>query len=307
MHCRVCGREFDPNEFQVVVPGLGEGFHSVECAQAASALGLPPVVTPPVPAVVGPLVPAAAAGAAVAGTAAAGAPAAAAASSAPAVVGANLALLAAGTAATIYLWLRVFGADATSVVLPTEGAAPAFERSSVPAAIDVGSAAGPRPQPESNVRGAGSPPATEPDAPTAVAPPGGSGDEGDGPVLVATPPSPEPRQGGSGPSVRPDRPSAPPSTGKPEPPPHEPPQPRKPDKPAKPGDRGPGKGGGGGHGNPQPPAKPEKPPKPSKPDKPAKPAKPDKPHNPGKGPREKDHTVPHGKGKGEKKGHGKHH
>ena len=47
MRCRVCGREFDPRGFQVVVPGLGMGFDQVDCALEASAGGVPLVASPP--------------------------------------------------------------------------------------------------------------------------------------------------------------------------------------------------------------------------------------------------------------------
>ncbi|MGH3022475.1 MAG: hypothetical protein ACRDNI_02360, partial [Gaiellaceae bacterium] len=153
MNCPVCGREFSPDGFQIVVPGLGRGFDRVECAIEASVLGLPPAAPPPAPAVVGALAPAAAAAAA---------PAALGASSAPALVGANLALLAAGTAATIYLWLRVFGADATSVMVPADSAAPPFERSTVAASIDLAPAATRKPAPE---RTSARPPAAQPATP----------------------------------------------------------------------------------------------------------------------------------------------
>lgn len=93
-----------------MVPGLGEGFDRVECALEASAMGLP-AATPPA------ALPLAVAAVGLAAVAAAGAPAAAAATGAgpagaPLLLGTNLALLAAGTAATIYLWLRVFSGDA---------------------------------------------------------------------------------------------------------------------------------------------------------------------------------------------------
>src|SRR5919108_4192429 len=180
MRCRVCGREFSPSGFQVVVPGLGQGFDRVDCALEASALGLPAIAPPAATGAI-------AAPVAVAAGAAAGAPAAAAAATgevgrAPLLVGANLALLAAGTAATVYLWLRVFGADPTSLVLPAESAAPPFERSTVPAAIDLTPAAAPRPQPEGSVRGGGSRPATEPATastlPAPVSPAPGADDGG---------------------------------------------------------------------------------------------------------------------------------
>jgi hypothetical protein len=45
VNCRVCGRQFDPTGFQILVPGLKLGFDRVECALEASALGVPPVRT----------------------------------------------------------------------------------------------------------------------------------------------------------------------------------------------------------------------------------------------------------------------
>lgn len=294
MRCRVCGREFSPSGFQVVVPGLGQGFDRVECALEASALGLPAIAPPAATgAIVAPV--------AVAAGAATGAPPAVAAASgeagrAPLLVGANLALLAAGTAATVYLWLRVFGADPTSLVLPADSAAPPFERSTIPAAIDLTPAATPRPRPEGSVRSGGSrsatEPATAPPAPAPVSPAPGAGDDDGGPVLVANPPPATPKPPGSGPGLQPSPLPPPPA------PPEEPERPRgspRPDKPGKPDDRAPGgggSGGGGGHGAPQGPGGS------MEPDKPAKPQK------PGHG---KKHENPHGKGNGKKTGHGKHH
>lgn len=133
VECRVCGREFDPGRFQVVVPGLGQGFDRVECAEQARTLLGPAAALPPLTAVVHPSP--AAAPAALA--AAAPLVAAAADGRRPLLVGANLALLAAGTAATVFLWFRVFGADPAAFELSDPGlaAAPAFERSTIPAQI----------------------------------------------------------------------------------------------------------------------------------------------------------------------------
>ena len=47
MRCRICGREFDPRGFQVVVPGLGMGFDRVDCALEASAADIPLIESPP--------------------------------------------------------------------------------------------------------------------------------------------------------------------------------------------------------------------------------------------------------------------
>ena len=155
MDCRVCGRQFDPQGFQVMVPGLPHGFDRVDCALEAHALGVPPAPTvEPAAAVVMRALP----------TPLAAVPAFAA---GPVMVraqndrpqflvGANLALLAAGTAATIYLWLRVFGADAGPISFPAANASDAFARSTVAAAIDLSPAPEARPQPESTVRGGGS-------------------------------------------------------------------------------------------------------------------------------------------------------
>jgi hypothetical protein len=135
MNCRVCGRQFDPLGYQVMVPGQPHGFDRVECALEASAHGLPearvaepaPTVVRPLPAAA-PLVPALASGPA---------PAVRADSVRPQVIaGTNLALLAVGTLATIYLWLRVFGADAGPFSF-AGSAFDAFGRSSVAAAIDL--------------------------------------------------------------------------------------------------------------------------------------------------------------------------
>ena len=125
--CRVCGRDFDPLRFQVVVPGLGRGFDRVECAVQARALAGPAAAPAPLGAVVQPFPPPAAT------TAAAG--------RRPALVGANLALLAAGTAATAFLWARAFDAGPTGFELSGVGGVPAYERATVPAEIPPRAAA----------------------------------------------------------------------------------------------------------------------------------------------------------------------
>jgi hypothetical protein len=154
IRCRVCGREFDPGRFQVVVPGLGQGFDRVECAEEARTL-LGPEAAPPA-AVVHPF-PAAAPAALASAT-----PLAAAAADArrPLLVAANLALLAAGTAATVFLWFRVFGADPAAFELSDPGlaAAPAFERSTIPAQISSGTPSRLRSKPASEARRAASTP-----------------------------------------------------------------------------------------------------------------------------------------------------
>ena len=128
--CRVCGRAFDPSGFQVVVPGLGEGFDRIECAEIALARGVPSAPPIPLPADVEPS-PAPA-------LVAAAAPVAAALDRRPFLLGANVALLAAGTAVTVYLWLRVFAADPSSSLSLPANATPAQGRATVPSQIDGG-------------------------------------------------------------------------------------------------------------------------------------------------------------------------
>ncbi|HXV58020.1 MAG TPA: hypothetical protein VD704_09140, partial [Gaiellaceae bacterium] len=216
MLCRVCGREFDPHGFQVVIPGLGQGFDRVECALEASALGLPPTATAaPLATVLRPLPAGPPVGAApVLATATAG-------ERPPFLVSANLALLAAGTAVTIYLWLRVFGADVTPFSLPLGSAAKPFAQESVAAAIDLTPASAVRPQPESDVAGGGSRPAT-PEPPPAAPAPDEPADGGGG-TLVSNPkpkPKPKPESPGSGTTARKVQPlpAPPPPAPAPEPP-----------------------------------------------------------------------------------------
>jgi hypothetical protein len=207
MRCRICGREFDPRGFQVVVPGLGLGFDRVDCLLEANATGVPLVESPPPlpimarrPALALPAV-------ATAGVAAL--PAAAAASTRPPVlVGANLALLAAGTAATIYLWMRVFSPDAALQPVPAEHAAAAFARSSISAEIVVPTEPTARPQPETVAFGGedGAPGSAGSDA-VAVSNPARTTTS-----TAASPsqPKPDPTKGGGsgGPVVRPSPPPA---------------------------------------------------------------------------------------------------
>ena len=158
MDCRICGRQFDPLGFQVMVPGLPLGFDRVDCALEASALDPPsPRAVEPVPAAVRALpttvaiVPALAGGPGLA-------PMARAESVRPQLfAGANLALLAAGTVLTIYLWLRVFGADAGPFAFPAANASEAFGRTAVAAAIDLTPEQQIRPEPENTIRGAATP------------------------------------------------------------------------------------------------------------------------------------------------------
>ena len=253
MDCRVCGRQFDPQGFQVMVPGLPYGFDRVDCALEAHALGLPPprsAEPAPAPAVMRALPTPLAAVPALAGMPAGMMRAE---SVRPQFwTGANLALLAAATAATIYLWLRVFGADVGPISFPAPNASDAFARSTVAAAIDLSPAPEARPQPESAVRGAGSQPATSPPT-TAIS-------AGDGGTLVSNPAPAEPgssNRSSGGPVVRP---SAPPPAPAPAPPP-EPgptrsaPVPTYPVPPAPPTDRVPGPTLPGGS-NPEQPALP---------------------------------------------------
>jgi hypothetical protein len=123
------------------------------------------------------------------------------------LAGANLALLAAGTAATIYLWLRVFGAD-LAPIFPVDSASPAFERGTVAAAIDLTPPAPPesRPLPESEVGGGGSQPLVVSATPVSVTrdsdrsrpasrrsnEPNGRGQRNGGPVVRPSAPPPPP-------------------------------------------------------------------------------------------------------------------
>ena len=128
--CQVCGRRFDPLGFQVVVPELGRGFDRIECAQSARTLAGPGsrLAATPLAAIVEPL-PAALMPAAV-GSAPAlrllGAPAA------------TLGLLAAGTAAAVFLWLGELGADPRSYTLGRLSAPPAFGHQTIQAHVEAG-------------------------------------------------------------------------------------------------------------------------------------------------------------------------
>jgi hypothetical protein len=216
----VCGREFDPRGFQVVVPGLGMGFDRVDCALEASAAGVPLVATPPpLPIATRPAAPARSAVAMAGGTPA---PAAAAAIAPPSLLlGANLALLAAGAAATVYLWLRVFSPDAAVERAPVEHAVAAFARSTVSAEVDLTTEPATPPQPEAVAFGGG---------PVAKSPAVGESKT----VAVSNPrrvttrtasaptkakPAPSKGGGSGGPVVRPTPPPAPPPPPEPPPPP----------------------------------------------------------------------------------------
>jgi hypothetical protein len=202
MDCRVCGRQFDPQGFQVMVPGLKHGFDRVDCALEALAVGLPPQrPAEPAPAVMRalptPLVP-------VPALAAGPAPARAAGGRPHLLAGVNLALLGAATAATIYLWLRVFGADPGPVSFPADNASDAFGKTTVTAVTDL-TPAPVLPRPESAVPGSG----REPGTVTPVT----TGDDG-GPTLVSNPApaKPRPARPSGGPVARPAPPApAPPA------------------------------------------------------------------------------------------------
>ena len=126
--CQVCGRSFDPLGFQVVVPELGRGFDRIECAQSARTLAGPGsrLAATPLVAIVKP-VPAALMPAAV-GSARAlrplGTPAA------------TLGLLAAGTAAAVFLWLNALGTDPSSFTLGRLSAPPAFGHQTIQAHVE---------------------------------------------------------------------------------------------------------------------------------------------------------------------------
>jgi hypothetical protein len=213
MNCRICGRQFDPQGFQVMVPGIPHGFDRVDCALEALAVGVPPERPPePVPETA----PALPAPLASVPALAVGLPPVRVEAERPSLfAGLNLALLAAATGATIYLWLRVFGADTGPISLPSAATSPAFGKTAVAAAIDLTPAPEVRPQAESAVRGGGSQPATTVPAPaTAV------GDAGA--TLVSNRTSGKKqsgdREGGSRSAARP-APPAPAPTPEPAPPP----------------------------------------------------------------------------------------
>ena len=234
MDCRVCGRQFDPMGFQVMVPGLQHGFDRVDCALEASALEPPatlsvepaPAVVPALPPSIAPL-PALAVGPLSTARAEAARP--------HLLGGANLALLAAGTAATIYLWLRVFGADAGPFSSLAERASQAFGRTTVAAAIDLTPPRELGPESENTVRGAEVSPAVALSTATA------SGDSDRTPVSNREPrKKPREREPGGGPVARP-APDPPPSEPPSEPgPTRSAPTPTSPVPPAPPEDRVPG-------------------------------------------------------------------
>jgi hypothetical protein len=114
-NCEVCGRRFDPLEFQIVVPELSRGFDSIECANRARSQALPGsrIRAMPLVALVEPIAARAPGG----GPGLLGRPLATSA--------ATLGLLAAGTAAAALLWLRVVSPDPTGFPLTNSAAPPA--------------------------------------------------------------------------------------------------------------------------------------------------------------------------------------
>lgn len=113
--CQVCGRRFDPLRFQVVVPELARGFDRLECARSARSAAGPGarIAAAPLVAVVEPLAALAAPSTSPVPLRPLGAPAA------------TLGLLAAGTAAAIFLWLRVLGTDPARFPFDRSAAPPA--------------------------------------------------------------------------------------------------------------------------------------------------------------------------------------
>lgn len=215
------------------------GFDRVDCALEASTAGVPLVEPPPLPIAARPQ---ALALPVVAMAGGPSFPAMAAARTAPTLlVGANLALLAAGAAATIYLWLRVFSPDAAILPVPAENASAAFARTSIAADIDLTLEPASRPQPETAAFGGGlGAPASPAAGSEAVSNPGR--------VTTQTASNPnEPAQapskggGSGGPVVRPSPPPAPPPPEEPPaPPPRQTPAPAPPVPTSPPDDRVPG-------------------------------------------------------------------
>jgi hypothetical protein len=172
---------------------------------------------------------------------------------APLLSSGNLVLLAALTAGTIFLWLRVFAPGDLSISLPGGSAAPSFERGTVPAVI-ASTPAGPltRPVADGAVRADGLP------APTAALTPGKAKrdhKQGDGSVGSG---SGKPSGSGSEPSSRPaSTPLTPPVQPAP---PRSAPTPSEPSPLPSPGGAHPspggGSGGGGGHDAPSLPTQP---------------------------------------------------
>ncbi|HJS70278.1 MAG TPA: hypothetical protein VJ744_05675 [Gaiellaceae bacterium] len=212
------------------MPGLGMGFDRVDCALEASTAGVPLVEPPRLPIAARPQ---ALALPVVAMAGGPSFPAMAAARTVPTLlVGANLALLTAGAAATIYLWLRVFSPDAAILPVPAENASVAFARMSIAAEIDLTLEPASRPQPETVAFGGGR---GAPASPAAVSEAVAASNPGRVTTQTASnanEPAQTPSKGGGsgGPVVRPSPPPAPP------PPPEEPsaPPPRQTPAPAPP-------------------------------------------------------------------------
>ena len=128
--CQVCGRTFDPLDFQIVVPELGRGFDRIDCARSARVLASPGSRFAAVPLI------------GLAAPAATPASAAAFATTVPVQrllgsTAATLALLAAGTAAAALLWVRVVGTDTSSYTLGRLTAPPAFGHDRVESQIEA--------------------------------------------------------------------------------------------------------------------------------------------------------------------------
>ena len=155
MDCRICGRQFDALGFQVMVPrhqphlrsgrlrARGERARGSRDSRGAAAAGrrrAPPSFAPSPALAIGP------------------APTQNAASAPHFFGGANIALLAAGTAATIYLWLGCSASTpGRSRSWPSAPHRPSG--TTVAAAVDLTPATEVRPEPGDTVRGAGRCPA----------------------------------------------------------------------------------------------------------------------------------------------------
>lgn len=204
--CQVCGSRFDPLGFQVVVPELGRGFDRIECAQTARALASPSsrIAAAPLVAVVEPLggpVPPARAPTAWRSLAA---PAAA------------IGLLAAGSAAASFLWVRALDTDTAGFPLARSAAPPASAHESVEARVQAAPTGGGRaaPQPPEERAPASAPALASSPVPSGAAPPSGASGQnptepGSGPLPTEpTEPTPtEPTKPDSEP--KPARPATP--------------------------------------------------------------------------------------------------
>jgi hypothetical protein len=119
--CQVCGRRFDPLGFQVIVPELARGFDRLQCAQSARAAApaASRVAVAPLAAAVEPI-----------GLVAAAAPSAWRPNAVPA---ATFGVLAVGTAAAVFLWLRALGTDTAAFPFTSSDAPPAAAHETVQA------------------------------------------------------------------------------------------------------------------------------------------------------------------------------